>query len=326
MNNVMDLFAGIGGASYAGKLIGNWRTVCYVEWDKYCQQVIQQRIKDGIFDDAPIWGDIQTFDGKPWAGSVDIITAGFPCQPFSVAGQRRGEDDERNMWPETLRVIDEVRPRFAFLENVAGLITSGYFGRILGDLTEIGYDCRWTIVSAADVGAPHERKRLWILAYPVNSSDRGGRGQNTEADGIQGINRTTLCSRKSGGASQMADSNRARKSQSERNVQTQRGRLINGGKAQNPDLDESGTIQWWDIDPADLPDTDKHRAVRDQSTDRKGCGIEQDACHERFGEFKSELGRVAYGIPDRCNRLKGIGNAWVPAVAATAWGILNEEG
>lgn len=165
---VLDLFAGIGGASYAGKLIGNWRTVCYVEWDDYCRRVIQARIRDGIFDDAPIWDDVQTFDGKPWRGSVDIVTGGFPCQGFSVAGKQLREEDERNMWPDTLRVIGEVRPRFAFLENVPALITSGYFGRIIGDLSEIGYDCRWTVISAADVGAPHTRKRLWILCWNTN--------------------------------------------------------------------------------------------------------------------------------------------------------------
>ena len=280
----MDLFAGIGGASYAGKLIGNWRTVCIVEWDKYCQQVIRQRQRDGIFDDCPIWGDIQTFDGKPWAGSVDIVTGGFPCQPFSVAGQRQGESDERNMWPETLRVIDEVRPRFAFLENVPGLITSGYFGRILGDLTEIGYDCRWTIVSAADVGAPHERKRLWILAYPNQHGTV--RDQSTDGEGC-GIKQ--------------------------------------GSEAPNPDNDESGTIRWWDIDPANISDT-----VR-QHDDRSGHGA-SEICGEQSGQtdlsgsidgqFIPHVGRVAHGLPDRCNRLKGLGNAWVPAVAATAWDIL----
>lgn len=184
--NVLDLFAGIGGASYAGKLIGGWQTVCYVEWDKYCQQVIQARIRDGIFDDAPIWDDVQTFDGKPWRGSVDIITAGFPCQPFSVAGKQQGESDERNMWPDTCRVISEVRPRYAFLENVPALLTSGYFGRIIGDLSEIGYDCRWTIVSARHLGALHLRERVWIQA--TDTTKEGiMREQPKEVSGFKGF-------------------------------------------------------------------------------------------------------------------------------------------
>ena len=130
------------------------------------QRVIRARIRDGLFDDAPIWDDARTFDGVPWRGLVDVISAGFPCQPFSVAGKRRGEDDPRNLWPDTLRIIREVRPSYAFLENVPGLLAGhGYFGRILGDLAEAGFDAEWIVLSAADAGANHLRKRLWILAY-----------------------------------------------------------------------------------------------------------------------------------------------------------------
>jgi DNA (cytosine-5)-methyltransferase 1 len=95
---------------------------------------------------------------------ADVITAGFPCQPFSCAGKRQGEDDDRNMWPETLRCIRTVRPRFCFLENVPGLISCGYLATVLGDLAESGYDSRWRVLSAAEVGAPHKRDRLWIVA------------------------------------------------------------------------------------------------------------------------------------------------------------------
>lgn len=163
--NELALFAGAGGGLLGSILLG-WRTVCYVEKDPYCISVIKARIADGYLCDAPIWDDITTFDGKPWSGSVDIVTAGFPCQPFSVAGKRKGGNDDRNMWPETIRIIREVRPTFALCENVPGLIAGdhGYFGRILNDLSQSGYDARWRIVSAADVGAPHLRKRLWILA------------------------------------------------------------------------------------------------------------------------------------------------------------------
>ena len=162
--NELCLFAGAGGGILGSILLG-WRVVCYVENDPYCIEVLKARIKDDIYDDAPIWDDVRTFDGRPWRGCVDIVTAGFPCQPFSIAGKRAGADDERNMWPDTLRIISEVRPRFAFLENVPGLLSSGYFGTILGDLSEIGYDARWTVLGAGDVGAPHRRWRLWILAH-----------------------------------------------------------------------------------------------------------------------------------------------------------------
>lgn len=164
----LSLFSGAGGGLLGTKLLG-WEHIGYVEFNSYCQQVIAQRIKDGLLNEAPIFSDIRAFNSEGFAGSykglVDVITAGFPCQPFSVAGKNLGEDDERNMWPETIKCIRTIRPTFAYLENVSGLLASGYFGRILGDLAESGYDCRWRILSAAEVGAPHKRDRLWIVAH-----------------------------------------------------------------------------------------------------------------------------------------------------------------
>ena len=169
----LSLFSGAGGGLLGTALLG-WRPVGYVEWDDYCQRVLAARIKDGFLPDAPIFGDIQAFNRDGYAtayqGLVDVVTGGFPCQPFSVAGRRAGADDSRNMWPATIECIRLVRPRYAFLENVPGLLTSGYFGTILGDLAESGYDCRWRILSAAEVGAPHKRDRLWIVANATSQS------------------------------------------------------------------------------------------------------------------------------------------------------------
>ena len=160
----LSLFTGAGGGLLGTKLLG-WTTIGYVEWDGYCQRVLEQRIKDGILDDAPIFGDIREFNqtyAREYQGMVDVITAGFPCQPFSVAGKRQGEMDERNMWPDTVATIRTVRPRFVYLENVPGLLNSRYFPRILADLHEGGYGVRWKVVSAGEVGAAHRRERLWI--------------------------------------------------------------------------------------------------------------------------------------------------------------------
>jgi len=171
----LSLFSGAGGGLLGSKLLG-WKTIGYVEFNDYCQRVIAQRIKDGIFDDAPIFGDIRAFIREGYAavyqGMVDVITAGFPCQPFSVAGKRRGEDDERNMWPETIKCIRIIRPRFALLENVPALLAHRYGRRIFGDLAESGYDCKWRVLSAAELGAPHKRDRLWILAYAKSINRR----------------------------------------------------------------------------------------------------------------------------------------------------------
>ena len=159
----LALFAGAGGGVLGAELL-DWRTVCYVEWERAAAEKLKQRMQDKLLEKAPIWNDVQTFDGKPWRGLVDIVSGGFPCQPFSTAGKRLGADDPRNMWPATLRVIRMVAPRWCLLENVPGLIQP-YLGQILGDLAGAGYDAWWGVLSAASVGAPHLRKRLWIVAH-----------------------------------------------------------------------------------------------------------------------------------------------------------------
>src|SRR5579859_4158515 len=148
--NELALYAGGGGGLLASRLLG-WRTVCYVERDPYCVQVIKARIKDGWLDDAPIWDNARTFGGRRWRGLVDVVSGGFPCQPFSGAGNRLADRDPRNLWPATLRIIRAVRPEWCFLENVSRLITYPYFGRILGDLAESGFDCAWECLPASAV-------------------------------------------------------------------------------------------------------------------------------------------------------------------------------
>lgn len=164
----LSLFTGAGGGLLGTHLLG-WTPIGYVEYDDYCQRVIAQRIRDGILPNAPIFGDIRTFISDGYAASyqglVDVISGGFPCQPFSNAGNRLGADDSRNMWPATIECIRIIQPRFALLENVPGLLSSGYFGTVLGDLVTSGYDASWRILSAAELGAPHRRDRVWIMAY-----------------------------------------------------------------------------------------------------------------------------------------------------------------
>jgi DNA (cytosine-5)-methyltransferase 1 len=166
----MSLFSGYGGYSLGLQLAGiRTRTVCYVENDPYAQQVLQQRFGDGLHE-APIWDDIKTFDPSPWRGHVDIVTAGFPCQPHSIAGKRDIEDN-RNLWPETLKCIRLVRPTYAALENVPGILLGNgerqpYSIQILGELAALGFsDIRWGVYTAHEAGAPHLRKRWFVLAH-----------------------------------------------------------------------------------------------------------------------------------------------------------------
>lgn len=162
--NELHLFAGAGGGILGGILCGH-TTVCAVEIEPYARRVLLQRQRDGLLPRFPIWDDVRTFDGKPWRGLVHVVCGGFPCQDISAANQgAKGLDGERSgLWKEMARIIGEVRPRFAFVENSPMLVVRG-LDRILGDFTEMGYDTKWGVFSAADVGARHIRERLWILA------------------------------------------------------------------------------------------------------------------------------------------------------------------
>lgn len=178
----LALFAGAGGSILAGRLLG-WQTVCAVENDPYCQAVLLARQADGILERFPIWDDVRTFDGTQWRDRVDVVTAGFPCQPFSVAGKRRGADDDRNLWPDTVRIIREVGPRFVFLENVPGLLVHEYAATIFGQLAESGYDCRWDCLSAAAESAHHFRYRLYVVAARSDAIGWRPQRQRTAAQG-----------------------------------------------------------------------------------------------------------------------------------------------
>ena len=167
--NELALFAGAGGGILGGHLLG-WRTVCAVEWEPYPASVLCARQNDGLLPPFPIWDDVQTFDGKPWAGIVDVVSGGFPCQDISVAGKGAGIDGERSgMWKEMARIIHEVRPRFVFVEN-SPMLTSRGLGNVLGDLASMGFDARWGVLGAADVGANHQRDRIWIFGKLANTN------------------------------------------------------------------------------------------------------------------------------------------------------------
>lgn len=164
--NVLDLCTGYGGFSLALKLLGDsFRTICYVERDAFCQALLVARMEEKALDPAPLWDDVTTFDGRCWRGKVDIVTAGFPCQPVSNAGKRGGSEDSRYIWPDILRIIREVGPGLVLLENVRGLLSLG-FGGILKDLADAGYDAEWGMFSAEEIGAPHRRNRVFVVAYP----------------------------------------------------------------------------------------------------------------------------------------------------------------
>ena len=155
------------------------RTIGYVEIDEYCQKLLQARIRDGFLDWAPIIRDVRRADFGRLAGLVDLITAGFPCQPHSAAGLRAGAADERNLWPATIGAIRHVGPRWVLLENVPGILANGYAGTVVGELAALGYDSIGDRVPATAVGAPHLRWRWFCLSH-ADGDGRAGRRQSAE--------------------------------------------------------------------------------------------------------------------------------------------------
>lgn len=155
-----------------------------VEREAACLEILAARMQEGSLAPCPVWTDARTFDGLAWRGAVDIVAAGYPCQPFSQAGHGRGAEDPRHLWPDIKRIISEVRPGVVVLENVIGHVRKG-LDQVLGDLDELGFDAEWGVFSAASAGAPHYRKRVFVLAYTHGIPDEllGGPGELQRAEG-----------------------------------------------------------------------------------------------------------------------------------------------
>ena len=197
----LALFAGAGGGLLDSQWIAGRRTVCYIEKEPYAVEVIKARIRDGALDDAPIWSNVRTFtkrnnQARPFIKQLKkirrqlVITGGVPCTPVSPAGAhaRTGWGDSRNLFPDTIRIVGEIRPAYVFLENSSDLLVSvggdvPYIAIISAKLAQIGYDVQWGCLSAASVGADHIRERVWIIAHP-----RSQRRQQSKSPASMGKN------------------------------------------------------------------------------------------------------------------------------------------
>jgi DNA (cytosine-5)-methyltransferase 1 len=241
--NELALFAGAGGGILGGHLLG-WRTVCAVEWEPYPASVLCARQNDGLLPPFPIWDDVQTFDGRPWRGIVDVVSGGFPCQDISVAGKGAGLDGERSgMWRHMARVVGEVRPRYVFVENSPMLVTRG-LDRVLGDLTALGYDTRWTVMGAADVGANHKRDRIWIVATDMAYAKGDGSGR--ELRGLHCANATQREPKKHG-KNQTKQFDNGCENAPHANVSQQQGRRVSSRVDQEHAYASDSC--WWAIEP-----------------------------------------------------------------------------
>jgi DNA (cytosine-5)-methyltransferase 1 len=333
--NELALFAGAGGGILGGHLLG-WRTICAVEWESYPASVLCARQNDGLLPPFPIWDNVQTFDGKPWRGIVDVISGGFPCQDISAAGKGAGIDGERSgMWGEMARIIHEVRPRFVFVEN-SPMLTSRGLGRVLGDLASMGFDARWGVLGAADVGANHQRDRIWIVAKQMGNSYNDGqtpseireiaepRGNNNKAKQNE-----TIQSQGSGEQHEVLAYSRCelRDEGNSGIVDTQE-----EIGTSSPILNQSGGEGCGENQVADTREIRPCGKKTEQGMARQlrfaECGVDRN-WWQREPEFvprttQRNMGGVADGVASRVDRLKAIGNGQVPLCAATAWRILSE--
>jgi DNA (cytosine-5)-methyltransferase 1 len=311
---VLDLFSGVGGFSLGLERAG-MTTVAFCEIEPYCRRVLAKH-----WPNVPIYGDIRELTAERLRAdgiSVDLVCGGFPCQDISVAGNGAGLAGERSgLWSEYARLVGELRPRRVIVENVAALLGRG-LGRVLGDLAALGYDAEWHIISAADVGAPHRRERIWIMAHPQKLLGDGSdfHGKHAESEISE--------SGDSGGAVNVSDSNRAgcttRAYPALGDLHRPNGETTEA-TGERP-LRNARTVQ--DGAHGDVADA-KRRGQQGSgepihALGSTSCAIGKaiDALNGGVGEIwrvEPNVGRVAHGIPNRVDRLRALGNAVVPQI------------
>jgi DNA (cytosine-5)-methyltransferase 1 len=333
-------FAGIGGFDLGLERAGH-TVVAHSEIDPYCRRVLERH-----WPGVPNLGDIRNArpedipDAELWCG-------GFPCQPYSVAGKRKATDDERDLWPAWHRLIAARRPAWIFGENVPGLLSAergAAWGRIVRDLAALGYVGEWAVLGARDVGAPHRRDRLWIVAHLADADE-------SEREALHAIASRNEAGRQGDGgaayaSASLADASRDGRGEGRAEPAWQQGRFdaarcgeamadpardLRAEQAQGgADRERAGAGRdaagWWATDPADLAHTERAGWLArwaERPGDASGAGARDRAGRSSGRQPQPELGRVAHGIPNRVDRLRALGNAVVPqvveAIARHVW-------
>ena len=236
--NVLDLFSGIGGFSLGLERAG-MKTVAFCEVDKKCQAVLKKH-----WPGVPIFDDVSNLKGEDIEGTVDVICGGFPCQDISLAGKGAGLEGSRSgLWSEFKRLIEEIKPKYAIIENVSALRSRG-LDQVLREISEIGYDAEWHCITAASIGAPHRRDRIWIVAYPRNSTGRDsitgslGRDGERELEEKVRTSETTETTRSSETSETLSDSN----SEGLQGQWEITGRI-------SKELQDISYSRWWQVEP-----------------------------------------------------------------------------
>tara|TARA_E500000081_G_scaffold155195_1_gene194933 strand:- start:2633 stop:3598 length:966 start_codon:yes stop_codon:yes gene_type:complete len=309
---MLSFCSGYGGIEKGLELTGNsHRVLAYVEIEAFAIANLVAKMEQGKLAPAPIWTDIKTFPAHLFRECIDLIVGGYPCQPFSNAGKRAGKDDPRDLWKYIREHVRTIKPSQCFFENVEGHISLG-LSTVISDLEEDGYDSTWGIFSAAECGAPHQRKRVYILAALQHTNPNSGDGSAQQERQHQ---RAEELSRSGAGpvGSLVANSDNAGQQPSE-------------GQLGSPEARHGEAV-------ADtLSERSQGRLQGRQDTQWQseyGYAGRSSSAHRQQGsdiwDVEPDVGRVAHGIADRVDRLRLLGNGVVPNQAAKAWQILNER-
>lgn len=294
--NVLDLFSGIGGFSLGLERAG-FKTVAFCEVDKKCQAVLKKH-----WPDLPIFDDVSNLKGKDIEEKIDVICGGFPCQDISLAGKGAGLAGKRSgLWSEFHRLIEEIRPKYAIIENVSALRSRG-LDQVLREISEIGYDAEWHCITAASVGAPHRRDRIWIVAYPRHSGGRdsitGSLGRDGERELEERIRTTKTI--ETTGSSQTSEAvayaNDSGSGTSRNSNDTKRPETIEGWEEQS--LNRSGGSS------ANVSNANNERLEgRERNSQRERREVLSSERQDR-SEIRSEAGRI-----DRVSIQESVANA-----------------
>ena len=301
---VLSFCSGYGGAERGLDLAGfKHRVIAYVEIEAYAIANLANKMEAGELLPAPIWSNLKTLPVQPFRDKVDLITGGYPCQPFSAAGQRKGTDDPRHLWPYIRRHIESIRPVQCFFENVEGHISLG-LREVISDLESLGYRTTWGIFSAREVGAPHQRKRVYILGNSEHygSSTSEIRGDSGEVSDTRN-NRVPI-----------------------RYIKPcKQGNQRQANNADTSCSTLSHTIsKRLERQPRNGKDCDQSRWIGEKAKRSTGkSSLRNREPHHWPPE--PEVGRVVDGCADRVDRIRMLGNGIVPQTAAKAWITLNKR-
>ena len=292
----LDLFSGIGGFSLGLEATGEFETVAFCDYDPFCQKVLRKH-----WENVPIYGNIKelTYEKLKANGinNIDIITGGYPCQPFSVAGNKKGEQDPRHLWPEYFRLVQECRPTWVIGENVGGHIKLG-LDTVLKDLESEGYSARTFSISASSIGANHKRERVWIVA---NSNDRLSKQSNEEVR----TGRNTF----DNGNSDMANSSSERLERHRREHELREDSEEGEVSRSSEDVANSERIR--QQGPGKPIGSSNTETNSNGKTSWFNHGSERE---EGWWDVEPNVGRVAHGISNRVDRLKSLGNSLIPHI------------